>query len=64
MQERRQDVEKQVKFYEDNLLSDSDDGCLQKYHQAEAELNQLYNHIIEGIIIRSCTGWYEFGEKS
>ena len=31
MRERRQDLEKRVKFYEDNLLSDSDDGCLQKY---------------------------------
>ena len=54
MRERRQDLEKRVKYYEDNLLSDSDDGCLQKYHEAKAELDQLYNHITEGIIIRSC----------
>ena len=64
MRERRQDLEKRVKFYEDNLLSDSDDGCLQKYHEAKAELDQLYNHITEGIIIRSRSAWYEFGEKS
>ena len=64
MRERRQDLEKRVKFYEDNLLSDSDDGCLQKYHEAKAELDQLYSHITEGIIIRSRTAWYEFGEKS
>ena len=64
MRERRQDLEKRVRFYEDNLLSDSDDGCLQEYHEAKAELNQLYNHITEGIIIRSRTAWYEFGEKS
>ena len=64
MPERRQDLEKRVKFYEDNLLSNSDDGCLQQYHEAKAELDQLYNHITEGIIIRSRTAWYEFGEKS
>ena len=58
MREKRQDLEKRVKFYEDNLLSDSDDGCLQEYHEAKAELNQLYNHITEGIIIRSRTAWY------
>ena len=52
------------KIYEDNLLSDSDDGRLQKYHEAKAELDQLYNHITEGIIIRLHTAWYEFGEKS
>ena len=41
-------MEKRVKFYEDNLLSDLDDGCLQEYHEAEAELNQLYNDIRAG----------------
>ena len=48
MRKRRQDLEKRVKFYEDNLLSDSDDGCLQECHKAKAELNQLYNHIRDG----------------
>ena len=42
----------------------SDDGCLQKYHEAKAELDQLYNRTTEGIIMRSRTAWYEFGEKS
>ena len=60
----RQDLEKRVKFYEDNLLSNSDEGCLQEYHEAKAELDQLYNHITEGIINCSRTAWYEFGEKS
>ena len=54
----------ELNFYEDNLLSDSDDGCLQKYHEAKAELDQLYNHITEGIIIHSPIAWYEYGEKS
>ena len=63
MRERRHDLEKRFKCYEDNLLSDLDDGCLQKYHEAEAELDQLYNHITEGIIIHSRTTWYEFGES-
>ena len=64
VRERGHDLEKSVKFYEDNLLSDSGDGCLQEYHEAKAELNQLCDHITNGIIIRSRTAWYEFGEKS
>ena len=63
MRERRQDLEKRVKFYEDNLSSNSDDSCLQEYREAKAELSQLYNHIPEGIIIPSRADWYELGEK-
>ena len=28
------------------------------------ELDQIYDHITNGIILRSCTTWYEEGEKS
>ena len=37
---------------------------MKEYQEAKAELETMYNHIIEGIIIRSGCDWYELGEKS
>ena len=62
--ESRANLEKSVKFYEENLTSNSDDSFLKKYQEAKAELETMYNHIAEGIITRSRCDWCELGEKS
>ena len=62
--ESRANLGKRVKFYEDNLNSNSDDLFLKEYQDAKVELETMYNHITEGIIIRSRCDWYKLGEKS
>ena len=62
--ESRENLEKRVTFYEDNLNSNSDDSCLKEYQDAKVELETLYDHITEGTIIQSRCDWYELGEKS
>ena len=37
---------------------------MKEYQEAKAELETMYNHITEGIIIGSRCDWYEPGEKS
>ena len=34
------------------------------YNNCKSDLEALYNFITEGIIMRSKSNWYEFGEKS
>ena len=44
--------------------SSSSDYVLKEYHEAKAELEQIYDHINERIIFRSRSTWYEKGEKT
>ena len=37
---------------------------LKEYNSVKQELEQIYNYITEGIILRTRTDWYEEGEKS
>ena len=62
--ESRANLEKRLKCYEDNLNSNSDDSFLKEYQEAKAELETMYNHMTEGIIIWSRCDWYGLGEKS
>ena len=41
-----------------------DEDNLSKYDSFENELDKIYDHIAEGIRIRSKCDWYEHGEKS
>ena len=41
-----------------------DEDNLSKYDNFENELDEIYDHIAEGIRIRSKCDWYEHGEKS
>ena len=41
-----------------------DDDNLSKYDSVKNELDEMYDHIAEGIRIRSKCNWYENGEKS
>ena len=37
---------------------------IEEYHKFKAELEEIYDYITEGIILRSKTDWYELEEKS
>ena len=54
-------MEIQLKILEKCL--DYDDN-LSKYNAIKNELDAIYNHITEGIRIRSKCDWYEHSEKS
>ena len=41
-----------------------DEDNLSKYDSVKNELNEIYDHIAEGIRIRSKCDWYEQSEKS
>ena len=49
---------------ESKICSSSSDYVLKEYHEAKAELEQIYDYITEGIILHSRCTWYERGEKS
>ena len=59
--QQRTKLENQLKILEKNL--DEDDN-LSKYNNIKNELNTIYDHITEGIRIRSKCNWYEHSEKS
>ena len=49
---------------EQRIKSDSNVELLKEYNKAKKELNQIYDYITNGIILRSRTTWYEEEEKS
>ena len=64
MKEKKQknlNLESELKKLEMSL---HDANSLGKYNSIKNELDAIYDHIAEGIIIRSKSDWYEHGEKS
>ena len=59
--QQRIKLENQLKILEKNL--DEDDN-LSKYNNIKNELDAIYDHITEGICIRSKGNWYEHNKKS
>ena len=57
-------LEKKVKELESQIRSNSDEALVEQYNKSKNELENLYNYITEGIILRSEVNWYEYGEKS
>ena len=55
----RTNLENQLKKLEEKL----DEDNLSKYDSVKNELDEIYDHIAEGIRIRSKCDWYEYGEK-
>ena len=49
---------------ESKICSSSSNYVLKEYHEAKAELDQIYDYITEGIILHSRFTWYEKGKKS
>ena len=58
--QQRANLENQLKELEKNL----DEDNLSKYNSIKNELDVIYDHITEGMRIRSKCNWYEHGEKS
>ena len=59
--EAREKLEAKVKNIEKNHSPSADD--LADYEEAKVELENIYDHITDGIILRSKAQWYEEGEK-
>ena len=62
--EKRLHLEYEVQKFEKSISSCSSENKLKEYEQAKSELEEIYNYITEGIILRSRAVWYEKGEKS
>ena len=62
--DRKTILEEKVRDLERRIKSDSNVELLKEYNKAKKELNQIYDYITNGIILRSRTTWYEEGEKS
>ena len=60
---KRNKLKLRVKKLEGLLSTDSQE-IAKEYYDHKQELESIYNYIIEGIIMRSKTDWYEHGEKS
>ena len=56
----RTNLENQLKKLEGRL----DEDNLRKYDGVKNKLDEIYDHIAEGIRIRGTYDWYEHGEKS
>ena len=56
-------LESKLKKLENNITVTSMDLELKEYNSVKQELEQIYNYITEGIILRTRTDWYEEGEK-
>ena len=57
-------LESKLKRSEDDITVTSMDLELKEYNSVKQELEQIYNYITEGIILRTRTVLYEEGEKS
>ena len=57
-------LEKKVKELKSRIRCNSDEALVEQYNKSKNELENLYNYITEGIILRSKVNWYEYGEKS
>ena len=54
-------LESELKTLQENLHCDDN---FEKYNICKTKLEQIYDHIAEGIKVRTKTQWYEEGEKS
>ena len=46
------------------ITTNSSDEVITEYNDCKSDLETLYNYITAGIIMRSKSTWYVFGEKS
>ena len=58
----RENLEEKVKTFAG--IDDQSESDLEEYENAKAELEKIYDHSAEGIILRSKSQWYEEGEKA
>ena len=61
---RRVELEKKLADLEQLLRTNNTENISEEYDISKSELDQLYDYITAGIIMRSKSSWYEHGEKS
>ena len=61
--QKRMSLESELKKLENNMTVTSTNLELKEYNSVKQELEQIYNYVTEGIILRSRTDWNEEGEK-
>ena len=62
-QKSRERKQKRISL-ESKLECLENNTTVKEYNSVKQDLEQIYNHITEGIILRTRTVWYEEGEKS
>ena len=58
------ELESRLAELENIITTNSSEEVITVYNNCKSDLEALYNHITEGIIIRLKSNWYECGEKS
>ena len=58
------ELEKKLTDLTGSLRTNSTENVREEYDICQSELDQLYDYITAGIIMRSKSSWYEHGEKS
>ena len=61
---RRHVLENKLQQLEFELSADQNNVSIEKYENVKAVLDQIYNYITEGSILRAKCDWHEHGEKS
>ena len=61
---KRNKLELRVKELDALISSNADKTLIQEYHKCKYQLEEIYNYITQGIILRSKVDCYEHGEKS
>ena len=62
--EKRNKLELRVKELDALISSNAEEALIQEYQKCKHHLEEIYNYVTQGIIIRSKVDWYEHGEKS
>ena len=60
---KQRQLEKEVEKMEHSITEHCDPILLNQLETAKAELDELYNYITEGSILRSKVRWFEHGEN-
>ena len=60
---KRNKLELRVKEVDVLISSNAEDTFIQEYHNCKHQVEEIYNYITQGIILRSKVDWYEHGEK-
>ena len=61
---RRVELENRLAELENMITTNPSEEVITEYSNCRSDLETLYNYITVGIIMRSKSNWYEFGEKS
>ena len=58
------ELENRLAELENMITANSSEEVITEYNNCKSDLETLYNYITAGIVMRSKSKWYEFGEKS